>query len=105
MLSKRHETNFENIVKTMGNLGNDVKVSVPRLAMREATALRQSRQNDGFVMEEKLDGERIQIHKRGQEYRYFSRRDHEYTVSRIEKAPVDCSVISNFRRAVPLWQD
>lgn len=35
-------------------------------------------------MEEKLDGERIQLHKRGQEYRYFSRRDHDYTVCQFQ---------------------
>lgn len=40
-------------------------------------------QNEGFVMEEKLDGERIQVHKRGQEFRYFSRRDHDYTVGSL----------------------
>ena len=29
---------------------------------------------EGFVMEEKLDGERIQLHKRGNEFFYCSRR-------------------------------
>lgn len=38
-------------------------------------------QTDGFIMEEKLDGERIQLHKRGEEYRYYSRKDKDYTVS------------------------
>lgn len=31
------------------------------------------------MIEEKLDGERIQLHKRGEEYRYFSRKDKDYT--------------------------
>ncbi|KZV99983.1 DNA ligase 4 [Exidia glandulosa HHB12029] len=32
-----------------------------------------------FVIEEKLDGERIQVHKRGNEYRYYSRKGKDYT--------------------------
>ena len=36
---------------------------------------------DGFIMEEKLDGERIQLHKRGDEFRYYSRKDKDYTAS------------------------
>ncbi|GAA6013367.1 hypothetical protein JCM11491_006368 [Sporobolomyces phaffii] len=35
--------------------------------------------NAEFIMEEKLDGERIQLHKVGREYRYFSRKAKEYT--------------------------
>lgn len=29
--------------------------------------------NNEFIVEEKLDGERIQLHKVGENYRYFSR--------------------------------
>lgn len=32
-----------------------------------------------FTMEDKLDGERIQLHKRGAEYFYCSRKSKEYT--------------------------
>jgi DNA ligase-4 len=62
MLCKRQFQDFEGIIKTMNYHGNDVK-------------------NDGFIMEEKLDGERIQLHKRGDEFRYYSRKDKDYTVS------------------------
>jgi DNA ligase-4 len=37
------------------------------------------RQPRPFLIEEKLDGERIQLHKKGEEYRYFSRKDKDYT--------------------------
>lgn len=32
-----------------------------------------------FWIEEKLDGERIQLHKRGSEFRFFSRKAKDYT--------------------------
>jgi len=32
-----------------------------------------------FWIEEKLDGERIQLHKRGREFRFFSRKAKDYT--------------------------
>ena len=32
-----------------------------------------------FIMEEKLDGERMQLHKRGNEYFYCSRKGKDYT--------------------------
>lgn len=50
-------------------------------------------------MEEKLDGERIQLHKRGEEFRYYSRKDKDYTVSRfvLSMYHTDCSIVS-------LWQ-
>ncbi|GAA5922726.1 DNA ligase (ATP) DNL4 [Sporobolomyces koalae] len=35
--------------------------------------------NDEFILEEKLDGERIQLHKVGDSYRYFSRKAKDYT--------------------------
>ncbi|GAA5908080.1 uncharacterized protein JCM6883_004110 [Sporobolomyces salmoneus] len=35
--------------------------------------------NNEFIVEEKLDGERIQLHKVGDQYRYFSRKAKEYT--------------------------
>lgn len=31
-------------------------------------------------MDEKMDGERIQLHKKGEEFRYYSRKDKDYTV-------------------------
>ncbi|XP_065052274.1 DNA ligase 4-like [Rhopilema esculentum] len=34
-----------------------------------------------FLIETKVDGERIQLHKKGDEYRYFSRGCHDYTES------------------------
>ncbi len=34
---------------------------------------------NNFYIEEKLDGERIQLHKKGREYRYWSRKGKEYT--------------------------
>lgn len=34
---------------------------------------------DEFIIEEKLDGERIQLHKIGDSYHYFSRKAHDYT--------------------------
>ncbi|GAA5965465.1 hypothetical protein JCM3765_003291 [Sporobolomyces pararoseus] len=35
--------------------------------------------NNEFIVEEKLDGERIQLHKVGDQFRYFSRKAKEYT--------------------------
>ncbi|CAH7667372.1 ATP dependent DNA ligase domain-containing protein [Phakopsora pachyrhizi] len=32
-----------------------------------------------FIIEEKMDGERVQVHKRGDQYRYWSRNGKEYT--------------------------
>ncbi|KAH8925427.1 ATP-dependent DNA ligase [Atractiella rhizophila] len=57
MLCKRNEKNVESIVKKMN-------------------------ENSGgkdFIIEEKMDGERIQMHMRGREFRYFSRKDKNYT--------------------------
>lgn len=34
---------------------------------------------EAFWMEEKLDGERLQLHKRGDEFQWFSRKAHDYT--------------------------
>lgn len=31
------------------------------------------------MVEEKLDGERIQIHKSGDQFKYFSRKNKDYT--------------------------
>lgn len=41
---------------------------------QEAVKLMLADKNDnGFIMEEKLDGERIQLHKRGNEFYFCSR--------------------------------
>ena len=58
MLCNRNKNDFEDIVKAMGS---------------------SKKQPKEFLIEEKLDGERIQLHKRGEEYRYFSRKDKNYT--------------------------
>lgn len=42
----------------------------PTKSLEETVALMKDAK---FIIEEKLDGERIQIHKRGNEYRYYSR--------------------------------
>ncbi|KZT65040.1 DNA ligase 4 [Daedalea quercina L-15889] len=39
----------------------------------------QEMQGRAFIMEEKLDGERVQLHKRGNEYFYCSRKGKDYT--------------------------
>lgn len=43
-----------------------------------------------FWIEEKLDGERIQLHKRGREFRFFSRYcyKHHITLTAIEKLKI-----------------
>ena len=51
----------------------------PMLAEREHISCIVDAMDDDFVIEEKLDGERIQIHKNGDEYRYFSRNGTDYT--------------------------
>lgn len=50
--------------------------------------------NDEFIVEEKLDGERMQLHKVGKQYRYYSR----FVTSRR----VECAVrpISDSRASV-----
>ena len=57
MLCRRNERSVSDIVKRM-RIGNP---------------------EGKFIVEEKLDGERIQLHKRGSEFRYFSRKDKDYT--------------------------
>ncbi|CAD5123713.1 DgyrCDS12032 [Dimorphilus gyrociliatus] len=44
-----------------------------------------------YYIETKYDGERIQLHKDGDEYRYFSRNGHDYTLS-FGKTPYDGSL-------------
>ena len=41
--------------------------------------LHRANEDGGFWIEEKIDGERIQIHKRGDEYRYWSRKGVDWT--------------------------
>lgn len=57
MLCKRNERELQSIIKLMGN--------------------------EKFVIEEKLDGERIQLHKIGDTYKYVSRYG-------VELAPTKC---------------
>ncbi|KAH9932654.1 hypothetical protein B0H21DRAFT_878850 [Amylocystis lapponica] len=54
----------------------------PMLCKRPARKLDDSikeMQGRAFIMEEKLDGERMQLHKRGNEYFYCSRKGKDYT--------------------------
>jgi DNA ligase 4 len=61
----------------------DVRLFVPfkpMLAAREALAAIPAHMGERpFAMEVKLDGERMQLHRQGGSYRYFSRRGKEYT--------------------------
>lgn len=45
----------------------------PLKTLAEAVGRVQSPNDQRFIIEEKLDGERIQLHKRGAEYFYCSR--------------------------------
>ncbi|CAL1714652.1 unnamed protein product [Somion occarium] len=54
----------------------------PMLCKRPTRKIEESvkdMQGSTFIMEEKLDGERIQLHKRGNEYFYCSRKGKDYT--------------------------
>jgi len=56
MLCKRNERDLKGIVKLMLQAGGP-----------------EGKSQGDFVVEEKLDGERMQLHKKGNEYRYWSR--------------------------------
>lgn len=56
MLCKRNERDLQHIVRLMTEPGGP-----------------EGKTHQDFVIEEKLDGERMQLHKRGSEYRYWSR--------------------------------
>lgn len=79
MLCNRNKNDFDDIVKSMGS--NKKNVSILQLFQRPSTSdlPSPSLKPKSFLIEEKLDGERIQLHKRGEEYRYFSRKDKDYT--------------------------
>ena len=54
----------------------------PMLCKRPTRRIEESvkeMQGRTFIMEEKLDGERMQLHKRGNEYFYCSRKGKDYT--------------------------
>lgn len=59
MLCKRNERDLGHIVSLMTKAGGP-----------------EGKAQQDFVIEEKLDGERMQLHKKGPEYRYWSRRVH-----------------------------
>jgi len=56
MLCKRNEKDLKHIVKLMTKAGGP-----------------EGKSPTDFVIEEKLDGERMQLHRKGNEYRYWSR--------------------------------
>ncbi|KAJ8019961.1 DNA ligase 4 [Holothuria leucospilota] len=66
---------------------NDIAISLfspfsPMLGMRANTnQVERLMNHQPFYIETKLDGERIQLHKNGDNYKYFSRRSHDYSSS------------------------
>ncbi|XP_071791788.1 DNA ligase 4-like [Asterias amurensis] len=66
---------------------NEVGISVfsafsPMLGMRANTnQVEKLMEHKPFFIETKLDGERMQLHKEGNSYKYFSRRSHDYSRS------------------------
>lgn len=53
-----------------------------------------------YYIETKYDGERVQMHKDGDEYRYFSRNGHDYTLS-FGKTPYDGSLTPHIAHCWP----
>ncbi|PIK62711.1 putative DNA ligase 4 [Apostichopus japonicus] len=66
---------------------NDIAISLfspfsPMLGMRANTnQVERHMEHKPFYIETKLDGERIQLHKDGDKFKYFSRRSHDYSSS------------------------
>ncbi|XP_071488614.1 DNA ligase 4-like [Diadema antillarum] len=66
---------------------NEIAISVfspfsPMLGERgKITQVERLMDHKGFYIETKLDGERMQLHKEGDKYKYFSRRSHDYSSS------------------------
>ncbi|XP_022104577.1 DNA ligase 4-like [Acanthaster planci] len=66
---------------------NEVGISVfsafsPMLGMRaNLNQVEKLMEHKPFYIETKLDGERMQLHKEGNDYKYFSRRSHDYSRS------------------------
>ncbi|KAJ9107908.1 hypothetical protein QFC19_002651 [Naganishia cerealis] len=50
-----------------------------RLGSTDLNTVVKMMSNKPFLIEEKLDGERIQLHKKGDEYMYYSRKGHIYS--------------------------
>ncbi|KAM4860196.1 DNA ligase 4 isoform 3-T5 [Thomomys bottae] len=48
-------------------------------AIADIERIEKDMKNQGFYIEMKLDGERMQMHKKGDEYKYFSRNGYNYT--------------------------
>jgi DNA ligase-4 len=73
MLSARNTSDFKDIVKRMGQF---------RLAVEEGEEMTLYPDDPDrfglreFIIEEKLDGVRLQMHKSGDTYKYFSRQVH-----------------------------
>ncbi|XP_041473446.1 DNA ligase 4-like isoform X2 [Lytechinus variegatus] len=76
---------------------NEIAISVfspfsPMLGERaKITQVERIMEHKSFLIETKLDGERMQLHKEGDKYMYFSRRSHDYSGS-FGKSPMEGSL-------------
>lgn len=71
MLCSRNERDLAGIVKSMTKLRKPDDPDKPMSAKEQEDPYRYAK--DEFIIEEKLDGERIQLHKIGDTYHYWSR--------------------------------
>lgn len=76
---------------------NEIAISVfspfsPMLGERaKITQVERAMEHKPFMIETKLDGERMQLHKQGDKYKYFSRRSHDYSSS-FGESPMEGSL-------------
>ena len=82
----------------------EIMVGVPFRAMLGQRAVigevEKIMNNQDFYIETKIDGERMQVHKNGDEFSYFSRNCIEYTGNFIDKQVFIRLVIGNWKSLI-----